>query len=325
MTLPERRRVRVKVPASTANLGPGFDTLGMALNLYAWIEMAVADQVQISLYGDHMEGVTTDSSNLIYQVARSLFDRVGVECPGLEISVYSDIPLTRGLGSSASAIVGSLVAANELTDRPLPVDELFQIATALERHPDNVGASMFGGLVVALWDGQRAEYVKVEPDPRLGVVAAIPDFHLSTTQARNILPSQVTMEKAVHNISHSSVLVAALCSGNLSIIQHAMRDVLHQPYRATLIPGMTTILQDATANGALGAALSGAGPTLLALVDNEASEHDRLIAFLRRTFEEAGVHAEYKLLQPVVNGADVLTHFDEKCTFIENVMRDRAL
>lgn len=325
MILAENKRVRVKVPASTANLGPGFDTLGMALNLYAWIEMSVSENISIHLYGDNMEGVSTDPSNLIYQVAQIVFDRVGVRYPNLEISIYSDIPLTRGLGSSASAIVGALVAANALSGNRLTTDELFQIATSLEKHPDNVGASLFGGLVAALWDGQRAEYVRIEPDPRIGIVAAIPDFQLSTSKARHILPNRVSMQEAVFNVSHSSVLVAALCSGNLDIVRHAMRDALHQPYRATLIPGMESILREATSNGAIGAALSGAGPTLIALVETGNGDHSTLTQFLRDTFEKEGVHADLLLLKPESQGAQVLTHFDESCTFIENVQRERRL
>src|SRR5690606_36685222 len=138
-------KVIVQVPASTANLGPGFDTLGMALNLYAYIEMGVAENhTRISLFGDEMQGIPTDETNLIYQVAQQVFAEAGVSIPHLDISMYSDIPLTRGLGSSASAIIGGMYAANALIGGKLTDDQLFQLATQMEDHPDNVGASLFG-------------------------------------------------------------------------------------------------------------------------------------------------------------------------------------
>ena len=139
-----QQRVTVKVPASTANLGPGFDTLGMALSLYAWIEMKPSEQTVFHLYGDHLNGLPTDRSNLIYEVAQMVFKEAGVSVPELEISMFSDIPLTRGLGSSASAIVGALAAANALIGSPLSDDKLMDMATLLEKHPDNVGASIWG-------------------------------------------------------------------------------------------------------------------------------------------------------------------------------------
>lgn len=315
----EKRKVCVKVPASTANLGPGFDTLGMALNLYAWIEMSPAEETTIRLYGERMEGVPADKTNLVYKIAQMVFAEAGVSQPELEISMYSDIPLTRGLGSSASAIVGALVAANALAGDKLSVDTLFQMATRLEKHPDNVGASLYGGLIAAFWDGDRAECVRIEPDERLEVLVAIPDFQLSTEKARHILPQQVSMRDAVFNVGHSSVLVAALCTGNLDMIRRSMKDALHQPYRAPLIPGMDAILRDATEYGALGVALSGAGPTLLALVEAGSRERAGLEAFLRETLRKEGIEAELLWLKPARDGAQVLTPFDERCTFIENI------
>ena len=204
------QKVRVKVPASTANLGPGFDSLGMALNLYAWIDMAISDQTTIHLIGDQMNGIPTDKSNLIYKVAQMVFEQAGVSHPELDITMYSDIPLTRGLGSSASAIVGALAGANALIGNKLTQYELFQIASRLEKHPDNVGASLFGGIVVAFWDGEKAESIRIEPDANLEVLVAIPAFQLSTEKARSVMPKQVAMKDAVFNLSHSSLLVAAL-------------------------------------------------------------------------------------------------------------------
>lgn len=296
------QKVRVKVPASTANLGPGFDSLGMALNLYAWIDMAISDETTIHLIGDQMYGIPTDKSNLIYKVAQMVFEQADVSHPELEITMYSDIPLTRGLGSSASAIVGALAGANALIGNKLTQYELFQIASRLEKHPDNVGASLFGGIVVAFWDGEKAESIRIEPDSNLEVLVAIPAFQLSTEKARSVMPKQVAMKDAVFNLSHSSLLVAALSTGNLGMIRHAMKDALHQPYRAELIPGMKTLLEQAENHGALGVALSGAGPTMLALVDARSGQKEELEAFLKGTLAKEGIEAQTLWLKPSGEG-----------------------
>src|SRR5690606_3998748 len=210
--------VRVRVPASTANLGPGFDTLGMALSLYAWIEMKESDRTRIRLYGRELDGVPADKSNLIYKIAQRLFDEAGVRLPELEIAMHSDIPLTRGLGSSASAIVGALAAANGLIGEPFSRDDLFQMATRLEDHPDNAGASVFGGIVAAVWDGERATGIKLDPPEALTLLLAVPEFHLSTDKARDLLPEAVSRRDAVFNVSHASLLTAALATGRLDLV-----------------------------------------------------------------------------------------------------------
>jgi homoserine kinase len=302
-----REGVRVKVPASTANLGPGFDTLGMALNLYSWIEMKPAASTVFRLHGGNLEGLPTDKSNLVYQVAQSVFAEVGVILPELEISMKSDIPLTRGLGSSASAIVGALFAANLLIGEPLSQAKLFDMATALEKHPDNVGASLFGGIITAVWDGSHADVLRIEPPADLEVLVAIPDFQLSTSKAREALPKQISLQDAVYNVSRTSLLTAALAAGRLDLIPAAMRDRLHQPYRASLVPGMARILEEATAHGALGAALSGAGPTLLCLTDRRQGTDDQLESFLLEVLGEQGIAAQTMRLKPCTLGAVELT------------------
>ncbi|OAB48068.1 homoserine kinase [Paenibacillus antarcticus] len=294
--------VCVKVPASTANLGPGFDTLGMALSLYSWIEMKESEHTQFHLYGDQMNGLTTDKSNLVYKVAQLVFDEAGVCVPEIEISMYSDIPLTRGLGSSASAIIGGMVAANALIGSPLSKDKLFDMATKLEGHPDNVGASLFGGIITAVWDGVHADYIKMEPHNNLEVLVVIPEFQLSTSDARKVLPDQISREDAIYNISRSSLLVAALSQGRFDLIGRAMSDRLHQPYRASLVPGMSRILEEAPNRGALGVALSGAGPTLLALVDRGNLLKGDLETYLLDTMKEYGIQASARWLNPSSDG-----------------------
>lgn len=301
---PSRSRVaRAIVPASTANLGPGFDSLGMALPIYAGVGLRAADQTRIHLFGDQLAGIPTDKTNLVYEVAQAVFRRAGVDVPELEIVYDSDIPLARGLGSSAAAIVGALMAANELIGGALPEDELFQMATALERHPDNVGAALFGGFVAAAWDGERAEYVRFDPPAELDVMVAIPAFELHTKKARNVLPQQVALSDAVFNLSHSSLLTAALASGRLDVLRHAMRDRLHQPYRAPLIPGMAEVLQGAPKHGALGAVLSGAGPTLLMLADRRDDNRRGLESYVQGVMAAAGIEVSMRWLKPCAKGA----------------------
>lgn len=297
-----REGVRVIVPASTANLGPGFDTLGMALSLYAWIEMKPAESTVFHLYGEEMQGVPSDKSNLIYIVAQKVFAEAGVDLPELEISMASDIPLTRGLGSSASAIVAALYAANELIGSPLSKEKLFDMAAALEKHPDNVGASLYGGIVSAVWDGRKAAHLRIDPPEELEILVAIPDFQLSTAKAREVLPEWIAMEDAVYNISRASLLTGAFAAGRLDLVAAAMSDRIHQPYRTALVPGLATILQDAPAHGAIGAALSGAGPTLLTLVDGSREGHAELEAFLQNVLAEQGITVQLLWLKPCREG-----------------------
>ncbi|MDF9843990.1 MULTISPECIES: homoserine kinase [unclassified Paenibacillus] len=295
-------RSRVKVPASTANLGPGFDTLGMALSLYAWIEMEEAEETVFHFYGDQMNGLPCDKSNLLYQVAQMVFAEAGVSVPELSISMYSDIPLTRGLGSSASAIVGALAAANTMIGSPLDNAKLFDMACSLEKHPDNVGASLFGGMITAVWDGTHADYIRIEPPRDMEVLVVIPEFELATTKARGVIPAEITVSDAVYNISRTSLLTAAFAAGRLDLIGRAMLDRLHQPYRAPLVPGMEKLLAEAPQHGALGIALSGAGPTLLCLVDAGSSQKQELELFLKETMAEHGIPAQTRWLPPCTDG-----------------------
>jgi homoserine kinase len=304
-----RERVRVKVPATSANLGPGFDALGIALSMYAWIEMAPALETKVTSLGGRMRGLPTDKSNLLYTIAQRAFAEAGVSIPELEITVYSDIPLTRGLGSSAAAIVGALGAANALIGEPLSRDELFRIATDVEGHPDNVGPAVYGGIVSAVWDGSRATYVRIEPPKRLTTLVAIPSYELATNKARAALPEHVSRADAVFNLSRASLLTAALATGQLDVIGAAMEDRLHQPYRAPLVPGLERVLREAASYGALGAALSGAGPTAIAFVDAESARKHELEAFMREamTDDAAGAAVDTIWLEPAATGLELLS------------------
>ncbi|MGD8188840.1 homoserine kinase [Brevibacillus ginsengisoli] len=303
------RTVRVKIPASTANLGSGFDAVGMAFQLYTTILMREAEVTSIHLHGKEMEGVPLDKSNLLYQVAQSLYREAGLADPELYMEVQTDVPLTRGLGSSATAIVGALVAANALAGEPFTKEQLFYMASKWEGHPDNVGASLFGGIIVATMpeedEGKEIPYVRLDAPEGLKTLVVIPQYHLSTEKARHVLPETYEKKDMVYSIGRSALLIASLASGKLEVLTQAMRDRMHQPYRSQLVPGLSEMLSDAYLHGAIGTALSGAGPTvlffykedsakekLLSFVDHLMSHHKIAYETLELLVDETGVEVD---------------------------------
>jgi len=256
--------VRVKVPATTANLGPCFDTLGLALDYYNIVEIAECLQgLTIQVEGEGVDLLPTDQRNLVYRAAKLVFDEVGYQPPGLRIKLVNKIPLSRGMGSSSAAIVGGIVAANAIIGNKLSTERMLELATQIEGHPDNVTPALLGGFTVASVQEGKIYTIKLLP-PAIKAIVVIPNFHLPTEKARAALPKQVSLSDAVFNVNHASLLVAALATGNLALLKIAMQDRLHQPYRTKLIPGMNDVLAAAKDAGALATALSGAGPTLIA-------------------------------------------------------------
>ena len=282
--------VMVKVPASTANLGSGFDSIGMALQRYTIIKMKRAKETQFHFVGEQQRGLPNNKQNLIYQAADYLCKQAKVETPELEIEVESDIPLARGLGSSGSAIIGGMVAVNALLGKPFTKDEIFQFASELEGHPDNVGASLFGGIIVSAKNAEnKYSYVTIPPPGQLKVVVSIPDYELSTKEARGVLPDHYSKADTVHAISHAALLSAALLKGDFRAMQEALNDKVHQPYRKRLIPGFEEILENGKNHGAIGAAISGAGPTIIAFTSQDT---EPLISYINQVMEKHGVHAQ---------------------------------
>lgn len=247
----------VRAPASSANLGPGFDCLGLALDL--WNEVSATPGI-----AQH-----DDATNLILQSARSVFDRVGALYPGFELQCTNRIPFGRGLGSSAAAIACGVLIANAYLGSPLTEAALLELACALEGHPDNVVPSLLGGVRVAtVADDGRVVQVGVPVNVRLRAVVFVPEQSVPTTHARGVLPTQVPRADALFNVARSSLLVAALAAGRPDVLVEATRDRLHQPYRLELFPAGTALLHSAMQVGALGAFSSGAGPSVLALCAN---------------------------------------------------------
>lgn len=296
--------VIVSVPATTANMGPGFDCLGMALNLYNEIHMSLSPgKLSIEILGEGSADIRRDEKNIVWQAAQRVFREVGQENPGLAIKLINNIPAARGLGSSAAAIVGGLVAANQLTGGKLSQDKLLAMATELEGHPDNVAPALLGGMVISVVADGIVHHLKITPPVGLSAIVAIPDFKLSTHTAREVLPKKVSLKDAIFNLSHTALMVGALCEKRLDLLNVASRDVLHQPYRADLVPGMVQVIKAANQAGALSVTLSGAGPTVIALADNY---QEGIAKVMKEVFEQAKVNCQVKLLQPTVDGAQII-------------------
>ncbi len=255
----------VTVPATTGNLGPGFDCLGAALSLYNRFEFAEAEELRVTASGPGSEKIAKNKTNLVYQSLERLFDCIGRPKPVVSLDIKMQVPLSRGLGSSATAIVGGLMGANLLAGSPLDRAEILRLAIEAEGHPDNVVPALLGGCQLVAMQGQDWQICGLAWPKKLGVVALIPEFELSTSKARQVLPKQVPLKDAVFNAAHLALLTQALATGNLEWLQAALHDRLHQPYRQSLIPGLESVREAALGAGAIGLVISGAGPTLLAL------------------------------------------------------------
>ncbi len=255
----------ITIPATSANLGPGFDCLGLALSLYQTVTFTTREEpgLLITTTGEDAHKIPTDESNLVFEAANRLFARFGQRPSGLHIHQDNQIPIGSGLGSSSSAVLAGLFGANALLGNPLSRGQILQEATNLEGHPDNVAPAVHGGLILGVQepDGLLVERIDVPP---LRVVVVLPDFHLPTAEARAALPQQVSLQDAIFNASRLGLLIRALETAAYDKIRAAMQDRLHQPYRLPLVPGLSAAYEAAYAAGAAGVALSGAGPSLIA-------------------------------------------------------------
>lgn len=248
----------MRAPATSANLGPGFDCLGLTLDL--WNEVSAVPGHQPDASGE----------NLIHRAARAVFDAVGADYPGFELHCTNRIPFARGLGSSSAAILCGILIANHCLGNPLAQAGLLDLATTLEGHPDNAVPCLLGGVRVAtVAENGHVVHARVPLALPLRAVVFIPEHNMPTAHARGVLPIRVSLADALFNVARSSLLVAALASGQSEALAEATRDRLHQPYRLTLYPAGATLLHTAMQAGALGAFTSGAGPTVLALCADE--------------------------------------------------------
>ena len=257
--------IKIRIPATSANLGAGFDALGLALSFYNYVEMEESDRVEISSADDI--AVPTDESNLIYVSAKDLFEVCGKKLEGLKLRQTNNIPMARGLGSSSACIVAGLVGANTLLGNPLTTDDLVDLAAQIEGHPDNTAPALLGGIVTAVFYGRKVHWVKQEVFTKLKFAALIPDFELKTEKARACLPKEVSHKDAVYNLSRAALFSASLLTGKFENLRTAVHDKLHQPYRMELIPNCREVFDIAYTHGAYGVFISGAGPTIMAIAD----------------------------------------------------------
>jgi homoserine kinase len=298
-------KVSVKVPATTANLGPGFDALGLALTLWNETAFEPAEGFSLRIEGEGAESLAADHENLVVRATRRAYETAGRGMPPLAIRCTNRIPLGAGLGSSAAAIVTGLLGADALLGGPFSREAILNLAVEIEGHPDNVAPALLGGLVVSTVDrGKFIAHRIVGATGRLPlpVTIVIPDFDFPTRAARAALPEQVPLKDAVHNISRAVLVAEALRTGDLELLGEAMDDALHQPYRLPLIPGAREAMEAARQAGAAAVALSGAGPGLVAF----SSRRDPSIgAAMARAFESAGLTARNFQLEISEMGAEV--------------------
>ena len=304
------RSVRVRVPATSANLGPGFDALGIACTLYNEMTLVLTHEpgLHISARGEGAAYIPSDERNIVWKSIQYLLQRAERtdEFRGAKIRMSNRIPLSRGLGSSATAIVAGLTAANALLDNPFSRDDLLQLATDIEGHPDNVAPAIYGGFTVNTVTNGHVECFSFLPRIFMRFVVMVPDFYLSTKSAREVLPIEVPMKDAVYNISHAAMMVAALARGSEQHLENAFADALHQNYRAPLIPGMFDVFAAAKKAGAYGAALSGAGPCLIAFVPEHRKCTEDVAAAMQAAFRAHEVEARPLHLRFDTKGARVL-------------------
>ena len=265
-------KYRAVVPATCANIGVGFDSTGLAVELHNAVEFEAIDSGLIIEAENKTFNVPKDKSNLIYRSAAACAKHIGKELPGLHMKQIDHIPHTRGLGSSSACIIAGLLIATALLEEKLSKQELLMIATEIEGHPDNVAPAIYGGVCISVMEGDRLVSHPIPVKDDICVAAIVPDFTLSTKKAREVLPKNVSMADAISNTARCGLLVSALYSGDYSLIDAALADRLHQPYRKTLIKGYDEVREAAKAAGAYGSCISGAGPTMLAFFSNSDPE-----------------------------------------------------
>ncbi|SDJ18510.1 homoserine kinase [Natribacillus halophilus] len=292
------QRMIIHVPASSANLGPGFDSVGLAVDRYLTLEVYEANAWHFTTSSPHLEGIPSGKKNMVYEVARAMAATKQKALPPCHVHMSSDIPLARGLGSSAAAIIAAIELADQLVALGLTKEEKLRFASILEGHPDNVGACLYGGLTIGMHSDDKTRVVTRQL-PEVDLVLMIPSDELLTSKAREVLPETLSYREAVKAGASGNVLVAALLSGNWPLVGEMMGvDRYHHPYRSALIPGLSEALHDVRGYGVYGAALSGAGPTVLCLTP--LGRGQEIAAAIQNDYPEYHVEAA----KPAVQGVE---------------------
>jgi homoserine kinase len=294
--------IRVKVPATSANMGPGYDCMGIALEIYNTVEAEIMPEgLVIETFGRDAGLIQNNSTNLIYKAMERVFRLAGYSPTGLKITSYNEIPVEKGLGSSAASTAAGIMLANALAGDRLGLDEIIELGTEIEGHPDNIVPALIGGMTLSYaQDASAVGYIKMDFPEKMRMLMMVPDFTLPTSKAREVVPKQVDIKDAVFNVSRAALMVAALTSNRPELLRYAVQDRLHQPYREKLIPGMEEVFAKAYNAGARGVFLSGAGSTLIAMVD--ANEHNFLPS-LQSFLYERSLNWELKYVDVSKQGA----------------------
>lgn len=303
-------KVTVRVPGTSANCGPGFDCLGLAATIYNDLELTLLEEggLTIEAKGDGADTIPTDEKNIVWKAARLVLERSGNgdKFKGAILKMENHIPMSRGLGSSAAAIVAGLTAANEIVGKPFNRKEILKFATEIEGHPDNVAPAIYGGFTISTVDRGQVQTFSFLPKLKLKLVVAVPNFPLSTRMARQVLPKTIPMKDAVFNIGRASMLIAALINGKEKFLSTAFDDALHQPYRTKLVPGMQEVFTAAKKAGALGVCLSGAGPCLIAFSAADRHIENNIAVEMVQAFKKNDVQANALILDLDTRGAFVV-------------------
>lgn len=304
------KKIMVKVPGTSANCGSGFDCLGLAATIYNEFEFQFLEEkrITVSAVGEGADTIPNDEKNVVWQSARLLLDRAGTDTiNGVEIRMNNRVPMSRGLGSSAAAIVAGLIGANAAVDNYFTRNDILKFATEIEGHPDNVAPAIFGGFTVSVAEKNQVQTFSFLPKIKLKLIVAVPDFPLATKVARQVLPKTVPLKDAIFNISRASMLIAALIEGKEKFLPIAFDDALHQPYRTKLVPGMEEVFLAAKKAGALGVTLSGAGPSLIAFSAANKKFENAIAAEMVQTFKKFDVQSSALILDLDTRGAVVET------------------
>jgi homoserine kinase len=299
--------ITVKVPATSANLGPGFDALGLALNLWneAVFIPTTDNKISLTLEGEGRDRLPTGANNAIVDAALQIYDLAGKPCNGMQIHCLNRVPLGSGLGSSSAAMLTGMLGANAMLGQPFSREEILKLAIETEGHPDNVAPAMLGGLVASIIHESHVVSLRLTLTSQrtpIHITVIFPEFDFPTKQARAILPKQIERKDAIYNISRAVIVTEAFRVGDLTMLSEAMTDKLHQPYRLPLIPGAQAALEAMRRAGAAAVALSGAGPSLIAF----SSKRETAIGKAgQRAFAEAGLDARVYKLTISRKGAEV--------------------
>ncbi|MDQ7081984.1 MAG: homoserine kinase [Aquificota bacterium] len=293
--------MKVRVPASTTNFGSGFDTFGLALDLYNTFEFEVSDRywVEIRGYGDDLP---RDENNLVIRVYRHACRKLGLEEVPFRLFQENAVPTARGLGSSATAIVGGLEICRLIHGKDVPLGKRIEIAMEFEPHPDNLIPAMVGGFVICA--GDSTPFVRFGFPEDLRLALAVPEFKLPTEKARSVLRTEVPLRDCVFNIRRASLLVYAIMSGEYDLLRTAVEDRIHQPYRSRMVPGFEEAVRSGYGAGAYGVFLSGAGPSVCAVCPKERAEDVGEAMVL--AFRKHGVRAEALVLKASEKGVHTL-------------------